>query len=305
LPDHHYSFWITDHDSPFDAHNIAVREFLHSEKSEFQAIDIVMTGGFGKALLLDGRLQSAERDEYIYHESLVHPAMVAGRDSPVSVLVIGGGEGATLREVLRYPSVKRAVMVDIDSRVVECCREYLQEFHRGAFDDPRVEVIIGDGRELVSTTDERFDVVIIDISEPNEGGPAYLLYTEEFYHLVKNILNEGGRMVTQAGISSIVAGDLFSMISRTIARAFGTSHPYCSFVPSFACSWGFALAGIEMDMVRGEIVDEKLHQWGVGDLLYYDGITHFSLFSLPRDLRALISREERSFTDASPPQLTI
>ncbi len=129
--------------------------------SKYQTIDIVETRLHGKMLFLDGVAQSAERDEFIYHELLVHPAMFA-HPNPEKVLVIGGAEGATLREVLKHQTVKRAVLVDIDGELVEICKQYLPGWHQGSFDDPRVEVVIGDGRDYVVKCNEKFDVIIID-----------------------------------------------------------------------------------------------------------------------------------------------
>ncbi len=265
-------------------------------------MDVAITGGYGKALLLDGRIQSCERDEYIYHEALVHPPMIAG-PAPEKVLIIGGGEGATLREVLRYPTVKKAVMVDIDREVVEACREFLPEFHRGSFDDERTELIFGDGREFVKNSPEKFDVVIIDIPEPVGGGPAYLLYTIEFYELVKNVLTDGGRVVTQACTTSLTTIDLFSVICKTMENAFGKSWPYHCYVPSYAQTWGFSLCALGESDVFSLDVDRRLSEYGVKGLRFYDQVTHTGIFSLPKDIREILSREERLFTDDNPPVL--
>ena len=297
-----YNFWISDHDTPFEFQSLAVKAFLHSERSAFQNIDIVLTGGYGKALLLDGRLQSAERDEYRYHESLVHPAMVLGEEVE-RVLIIGGGEGATIREVLRHPSVTRVVMVDIDNRVIACAREHLLEFHRGAFDDPKVEIHIGDGREFVEEKKEPFDLVILDVSEPIEEGPGYLLYTKEFYEMVGEILTGRGRVVTQACSASLTQGPLFSIIYNTLKSTFGSALAYRTFVPSFGSPWGFSMAGNLKNLSAGRDVDGILKERKVTGLNFYDGETDRYLFSLPGDLRKLLAEEERIFTDDTPPPL--
>lgn len=291
-----------DFDTPHEAHIHAIKEFLLSFKTPYQKMDVVITYGYGKALLLDGRMQSCQRDEYIYHESLVHPAMLAG-DSHGAVLIIGGGEGSTLREVLRYPSVERAVMVDIDGDVVEACKKHLVEFHRGAFDDPRAEVIIDDGRKYIQNGGEHFDVVIVDVSEPTEGGPAYMLYTVEFYELVKKILKDGGRIVTQACSSSISMVDYFSAICNSMKEVFGSVLPYQCFIPSFGTTWGFAMwAGERGEMISLD-VDARLARFKTAELRFYDEITNRSLFCLPKDLRGVLSREKKIFFDENPPHL--
>ena len=148
-------------------------------------------------MVLDGHTQSAEFDEYIYHEALVHPGLTACRN-PRSVLVIGGGEGATLREVLRHPGIERIVMVDIDAKFVDLCREMLPQWHRGAFDDPRVELVFSDGKAFIEQTSEIFDVVILDVVDAFDEGPATLLYTRAFYGAAKSRLRPDGILVIQA-----------------------------------------------------------------------------------------------------------
>lgn len=297
-----YNIWTMDFDSPHEAHIHAIQEFLLSYKTPFQKLDVVITYGYGKALLLDGRLQSTEKDEYIYHESLVHPSMVSG-NTMERVLIIGGGEGSTLREVLRYPSVKEAIMVDIDKDVVQACREHLGEFHQGAFDDPRSRVIIDDGRKFIQETGDRFDVVVVDISEPLTGGPAYTLYTLEFYMLLKKILKKGGRVVTQGCTSSLSMVDTFAVICNTMREVFGSVSPYQCFVPSFGCTWGFSMWGGEGVQVASLDVDLRLEESGISGLRFYDGMTHRSIFSLPKDVRQVLSSEERVFSDENPPHL--
>jgi spermidine synthase len=291
-----------DFDTPYEGQIHAIQEFLVSHKTAFQKMDVVITHGYGKALLLDGRIQSSQKDEYIYHESLVHPVMISGK-SPVRVLVVGGGEGSTLREVLKYPSVKEAVMVDIDREVVEACKIHLPEFHQGSFDDPRTKVIIDDGRAYIQNSGERFDVVILDIPEPTEGGPAYSLFTAQFYRLVKKVLRDGGRIVTQACTSSIRLIDNFSVICNTVAEVFGSVQPYHCFIPSFGYTWGFALWAPGIDDMASLDVDERLQKYGLPELKYYDEVTNRSLFCLPRDVRKIVSEETRVFFDETPPHI--
>src|SRR6266545_2239411 len=135
---------------------------LARAKTAFQDVEIAETRAHGLALFLDGMPQSAVSDEYVYHEALVHPALISHAD-PKRVLIAGGGEGATLREVLRHPGVERAVMVDIDGELVDLCREHLAEMHQGAFDDPRAEVVIGDALAYLREHEDRFDAIVVDL----------------------------------------------------------------------------------------------------------------------------------------------
>ena len=153
---------------------------------------------------MDGKTQSTERDEHIYHESLVHPAMLS-HPNPRTVFIGGGGEGGTLREALSHRSVERAVMIDLDREVVELCRTYLPRHHQGSFDDPRVELLHQDAREYLANSRETFDVMVMDLVDPLEGGTAYLLYTTEYYDIIKARLGPQGVMVTQSGPSGLLS----------------------------------------------------------------------------------------------------
>jgi spermidine synthase len=133
---------------------------------------------------LDEKIQSTESDEYIYHEALVHPSLLA-HPNPKRVFIAGGGEGATAREVLRHKSVERVVMVDIDDIVCKTSKEFLPKHHRGAFDNPRYQLIIEDAKVWLQQTEEKFDVMVLDLADPVEDGPAYMLYTKEFYTMGK------------------------------------------------------------------------------------------------------------------------
>ena len=171
---------------------------LYRGKTEYQHVEIQDGGAFGRSLILDGKTQSTDVDEFVYHEALVQPSMVA-HPNPASVFVAGGGEGATIRQVLAHTTVGRVVMVDIDREVVELCRRYMPNHHRGAFEDPRLELRLEDAFQHLQASSERFDVVIIDVPDPMEAGPAYMLFTQEFYALLMERLNPGGIMVAQSG----------------------------------------------------------------------------------------------------------
>ena len=161
-----------------------IRKVYYSGRTEYQDVVVQDGAAFGMSLVLDGKTQSTEVDEFAYHEGLVHPAMIS-HPEPRSVFVAGGGEGATLREALRHTTVERVVMVDIDQQVVELCRTHLPKHHAGSFDDPRVELVYADALDYLEETGERFDVVIIDVPDPLEVGPAVMLYTREFYEMVR------------------------------------------------------------------------------------------------------------------------
>src|SRR5262249_14511312 len=186
--------WCVETTDPFDLYSYRVTKVLACQKTAFQNVVIAESCNYGRILFMDGAVQSAQDDEALYHEMLVQPAMILHAE-PRDVLIVGGGEGATLREVLAHKSVRTATMVDIDQEAVELCREHLGPWHQGAFEDPRARVFYEDGRGFVERTDALYDVVIIDVVDSFEGGPAERLYTREFYELLRKRLRPGGIVV--------------------------------------------------------------------------------------------------------------
>ena len=222
-------------------------------RTEYQDVTIQDTACFGRSLVLDGKTQSTELDEFIYHEALVHPALIS-HPKPRSVFIAGGGEGATAREVLAHRSVRRVVMVDIDSEVVELCRRFLPNHHQGAFDDPRLFLLHADAFAFLEESTETFDVAVIDVPDPLEGGPAYLLYTREFYELLRSRLNPGGAMVAQSGPTGpAFYRQCFAAVANTIASVFPRSFLSEAFVPSFGGDLGIRdrLSGRRPDLPVG------------------------------------------------------
>ena len=234
--------WFLETTTPVEGHMHAIVRTIASLQTKFQLAEIMETASYGKVLVLDGRIQSSQADEFIYHDALVHPGMLTTESAPRTALIIGGGEGATLREVLRYPSITRAVMVDIDGEVVDLCRRHLAEMHQGAFDDRRAEVRHEDARGYLEKTADRFDFISIDLVEPLEEGPACALFTQEFYTLVRDRLTPGGTMTMQAGMTKVGELDFFSAINRTLREVFPVVAPYQAFISCFGVPWGFLCA---------------------------------------------------------------
>lgn len=294
--------WFFETTTPVEGHMHAIVRTLVQARTKFQLVEIMETASYGKALVLDGRIQSSQADEFIYHEALVHPGLLAVDGPPRAALVIGGGEGATLREILKYPSIERAVMVDIDEEVVGLCRRHLPEMHRGAFDDRRVEVRHEDARAFLEKTGERFDLITSDLVEPLEEGPACLLYSREFYRIVHDRLTPGGVFTMQAGMTKVGETGFFTAIHRTLREVFPVVAGYQTFVSCFGTPWGFLLASRKVDP-RGQdaaAVDRLIAERVKGALEYWDGETHQHAFALPRHLRKAIAAETRIVTDAHP-----
>lgn len=292
--------WFIDLSSPADLAAYEKQEVLVSGKTRFQDYEIFRSRQWGKVLLLDGRLQSAEKDEFIYHEALVQPALAAHPD-PRRVLVLGGGEGATLREALRHPCVEAAVMVDIDRELVEVCRQWLPEFHQGAFDDPRVALVFADGRAwLEAQPDGSFDIILLDLPEPLEEGPALLLFTQEFYGLVQSKLASGGLAAVQSGTAGPWC-QLMPDLNCTLRAVFPRVAAYTAFVPSFMDLYGFHLAGGE-DFVwpSPQEVAARLQRRDISSLRWLGPELAAGLPFLPVYLQKRLAREGRVLTDAAP-----
>jgi spermidine synthase len=171
-----------------------VKDVLYEGRSKFQRIEIIRNKDYGRVLLLDGLVQTTERDEFYYHEMLVHPALTS-HARPKNVLIIGGGDGGALREALKHP-VKKAWLVEIDGKVIEACAEHFP-WLKGAFRDPRAELVVADGNVFIDQVREKFDVILVDSSDP--VGPSTVLHQEAFYRKLRTKLNPGGIIAAQAG----------------------------------------------------------------------------------------------------------
>lgn len=325
-------FWFAEDVAPGVRLQLELKTILHSSESEFQRVQVIDTY-FGRTLVTDGKTQSAAFDEFVYHESLVHPplfqaALLSGDDDavPRTVFIGGGGELATAREVLRHKSVERVVMVDLDEEVVNVCKKYLPEWGGEAVaSDPRMELIIGDAHKYLMETEETFDVIIMDISDPIEAGPGIMLYTKEFYQHALTRLNKHGVFVTQAGIADAVPAPhassgtvdttCYGPILNTLREAFGCAIPYSVNIPSYGGDWGFVMAFQKPDGKESQAVEKDVcmpPEGQVDDLIAkritdgdsalgnYDGITHSSMFALTKPLRKSLEMDKRIMTKENP-----
>jgi thermospermine synthase len=280
-----------------------VKSILHTGRSDFQDVELVDTGPFGKVLLLDGKLQSAERDEFVYHECLVHPALLA-HPNPRTVFIAGGGEGSTAREVLRHKTVEKCVMVDIDGDVVKFCKEHL-EVNKEAFADPRLELIIGDARSGLEEYDGKFDVIVGDLADPVWGNPCYQLYTQAYYEMCKSKLNPGGVLVTQSGPAGVLScTEVYTVINNTLKQVFPKVVPAASHVPSFADTWGWQIAFCDEQTAAAydseAELDRRIAERVTGELQHYDGRCHGCITALSKHVRAKLAEEKRVYTMENP-----
>lgn len=259
-----------------------IEKILFDGETAFQEVHIFTNHLFGKMLFLDRKIQSAGMDEYVYHESLVHPVMIT-HPEPKRVLILGGGEGATLREVLKHGCVENLTMVDIDGELVDICRAHLPEWSAGAFEHPKTHLLIGDAEDYVKGTGETFDIVISDLTEPLEDGPSIRLFTLEFFQKVFDILNDDGFFVLQAGSTDTLTHQFFTSCAATLAKVFPVVRPYWTFVFSFGLPWGFVMASKKNDPLKQSVTEVKkvMEHRRIEGLKFYRPALRRGFFALP------------------------
>jgi spermidine synthase len=223
---------------------------------------------------------------------MTHPALLA-HPNPQSVLVIGGGDGGSAEEIFKHPSVKRVVMAELDAAVIDVARRYLHEIHRGALDDPRLEIKLGDGFDYVKNCTEKFDLVVLDLTDPDT--PAFHLYSEEFFRLCQRVLNPGGLMTMHLG-SPVFQAATVQKNARNLRRVFRHVAPMALYIPLYGSLWCLGVASDTVDAraLAPDTVAQRLRERRIGALKYYNPEVHQALFALPnfvRDLTADGNRE--------------
>ncbi len=293
--------WLTDkiNDNFLQLHRLD--EVLYEGRTKFQDAKIVRSKNLGICLVLDNKIQSSERDEFIYHEALVQPAMIA-HPKPETVFIAGGGEGATLREVLRHKTVKKAVMVDVDEMVTTLSLKYLPHEAEKSFEDTRTELHHVDARGFLEKDSRKYDVIIIDLPDPIEEGPAAMLFTQEFYTTVRNKLTENGLISVQAGSANPTELLNLTAVYNTLKYVFPIVDVYTTYMNSFGQPWGFCIASLKHDpsALTPEEVDNRIKSKAVKSLKFYDGVTHRGMFSLPKYIRDAMAAQKRVITDKNP-----
>jgi len=258
---------------------------LETSKTRFQDLEIHETPQFGKLFRLDGCFMTSEREEFVYHETLIHTALTA-QSTPRRVLIIGGGDGGAAEEALKHPSVERVVMVELDERVVEIAKEHFAVIHRGVFDNPKLLVLIEDGMKYLAETKEKFDHIALDLPDPI--GPATALYEEAFFRDCKRALGPGGVLTLHMG-SPWSRPDRVKMLFGRLAKIFKFARPYTMFIPLYGCLWSMCACSDSTDVagVSATEIDTRIAARGLTHLQYYNGAAHQALFALPNFVREL------------------
>ncbi len=268
-----------------------VQARLHAQQTPWQSLEVLDLEGPGRTLILAGTLQTSVGEEFTYHEPLVHIPMFA-HPNPHRVLIVGGGDGGALRHVLLHPSVDRALEVEIDQAVVEVCLRFLPEISRGAYSDERAELKIGDGAQFLAETSERFDVILIDSTDP--VGPAAALISDEFLQHARRALAPGGLLAMQSGSPISQAREWYATV-RAFKRAFSIVRPYLGYVPIYpAMLWSWVVGSDEIDATSiDEVSTRRRLEVLRSELRMYNTAMHRAAFALPTFVQRLLQLTER------------
>ncbi len=261
-----------------------VDDVLYQDGTGHHQLALIRNGIFGKVLMLDGAVQVTSRDEFMYHEMLAH-VPIAAHDNPADVLIIGGGDCGLAEEVLKHKRVGTLTQVEIDASVLEFSKEHFADFNASVFDDPRFRVEIADGAAFAAETDQRFDVILVDSTDPS--GPGAVLFTTEFYRNLKRILRPGGIVVSQNGVPFLQPEE-FQTAMRGLRSVFEIASCYLVAVPTYF--GGHMTLGWSTDNAETLTVSEEtLAQRMAGiDTRYYTPLHHRASFALPRFIETLL-----------------
>ncbi len=260
---------------------------VERRRTAFQLLEVYDTPELGRLFRLDGCNMTSEVDEFFYHENLVHPAAIA-HARPRNALVIGGGDGGSSEELLKHSTIGRVHMAELDPDVVEVAKLHFAKVHRGAFDDPRLQVTIGDGLTYLRQTSARYDLVSMDLTDP--VGPSVELYSPATFALAKGAMAAGGALTLHLGSPFSHPARVRETLGH-LRQVFRLVTPYFVHIPLYGSVWGFACASDTLDprgMSPAE-VDRTIAHRGIGDLQYYNGETHRALFALPNYVKALLA----------------
>jgi len=278
--------WFHESLYPSVRQSLRIDNVVYRGKTKFQDVLIFENEYLGRVLVLDDVVQTTEADEFFYHETLSHVPIV-GHGAAKAVLIVGGGDGGMLEEVLKHP-IDRAVLVDIDGEVVELCREHLSSICGAAFDDPRTELMIGDGIEFVQTTEQRFDVIIVDSTDP--VGPGEVLFGKPFYEVCRSILRQDGVIVTQNGVPFFQGPEL-TQTHRFFSALFKWSGFFLVPVPTYSgghMAFGWASDSRDLSVTDVSTVQSRLDLLSL-ETRYYNADVHVGSFALPNCVRGLMS----------------
>jgi spermidine synthase len=271
--------WFTEKQTESFGITAKINQTYVHEKTDFQDLAMIETEEFGNMLVLDGMVMTTVKDEFVYHEMVAHPVLFT-HPNPEHVLVVGGGDGGVIREVMKHPKVKKAVLVDIDGKVIEYSKKYLPEI-AGELDNPRVEVLVGDGYMHIHDHKATYDVIMVDSTEP--VGPAAELFTRGFYQGIYEALKDGGIFVAQTDNPWFKA-DLIRTVNRDVKEIFPIVRVFCANIPTYPSGlWTFTMGSKKHDPLQVDV--SKLPELNTK---YYSPRLHMAAFALPKFVEDLV-----------------
>ena len=259
---------------------------IAAQQSAFQKIEIFDCPDLGRLMRLDGNNMTSERDEYFYHEALIHPAAIAHPD-PQRALIIGGGDGGAAEELLKHP-IQGCRLCELDQAVIDMSRSYLGSIHGGVFDDARLTLDVGDGLAFVRTTKALFDLIYLDLTDPI--GAAEPLYAPNFYQDCKQILRRGGALVLHIG-SPFSHPARVTQTLKDLGAQFAVVTPYFVHIPIYGAVWGFAVASDSLDIrqISADAIDATLAARRIEQRQLYNGAFHHAMLALPEYVKTLVA----------------
>jgi len=260
---------------------------LEAFRSKYQDVEVHDSDAFGKLFRLDGHFMTSEKDEFFYHENLVHIAALA-HPHPSRALIVGGGDGGSAEELLKHPSMASVTIAEIDGSVVDLSRRHLHAVHRGALDDSRVNLRIEDGFRFVAQSRDQYDLIVLDLTDP--GGPSTALYTADFYAACAARLTEQGAMTMHIA-SPIAHAVRIREALAELRHAFARVTPYLTSVPLYGGLWMMACCSRRLDPREHApaVIDARIAERGLGGLQYINGDTYRAALALPNFVRALVA----------------
>lgn len=277
--------WVTERLHDHYAQSLRADAVLYDSKTEHQRLKVLQNGTFGRILTLDDVVQTTEGDNFIYHEMMTHVPILA-HGAAKRVLIIGGGDGGMAREALRHASVEHVTMVEIDAGVVDFSKEYLPMLSQGAFDDPRLNLVIADGAAFMRETDEKFDVIIVDSTDPI--GPGEVLFTDTFYGNAARALTAQGIIATQNGVP-FMQGDELTGTLRAFQALFADASCYLATIPTYAggpMAFGWGSHSAAPRTVSLDVLEARFAAAGLATE-YYTPEVHKAAFALPGYVKKL------------------
>jgi spermidine synthase len=271
--------WFTEKQTESFGITAKIKRTYHTEQTEFQKLDMIETEEFGNMLVLDGMVMTTQKDEFVYHEMVAHVPLFT-HPNPKNVLVVGGGDGGVIREVLKHPSVEKATLVEIDGKVIEYSKQYLPEI-AGELDNPRVDVQVDDGFMHIAKSENEYDVIMVDSTEP--VGPAANLFTKGFYAGIAKALKEDGIFVAQTDNPWFKA-DLITQVNKDVKEIFPITRLYTANIPTYPSGlWTFTIGSKQHDPL--EVSEERFHEI---ETKYYTKELHKACFVLPKFVADLV-----------------